>query len=451
MRYYLSTETRNNRRHESLTTAPLRYRNQTSGSILQKVQKTTMTKKIKQLIYALRREILIFLLLFFTLLCQLPDELHGWNSAWYAMDYSLGFDSRLFIGSVLHLFYPDFLPAGAAYTFVLLSLVLFLFMLSYVLGHALRQLEGLPAEKGLLLLIAFYLLCSGSPSYLWTSENMGRFDMYLLMMALAAIICCSLIRSIWLQLILITLIGLVALSIHQAFMFLFFPLLFTLYVEAAFGKKAGKAPVLFALIGIAAMGAAFLYFQLFSHIHIPSCDELISLLSARTDLPINDVALNYEYFTETSRSSSELVFNQLGERIRYGLVTLLLLSPLAALYGFLWRRILQAADKKVKPIYVLLLLSHLCFAPAFLMAIDWGRWFGAFLTMQALQIVILAAKKDAAVLSALSALESAFRKHPYLFLLAGIWIGSLHKFQATLLPDAPIFFTSLYKLYRLIF
>lgn len=104
-------------------------------------------KKAKQFLYTFRREALIFPIVF-TLLRQLPEELHGWNSAWYAMDYSLGFDSRLFIGSVLRLFYPDFLPAKAAYRFVFLSLILLLFLLSWVLGYALRQLEGKMPKKG---------------------------------------------------------------------------------------------------------------------------------------------------------------------------------------------------------------------------------------------------------------------------------------------------------------
>ncbi len=410
-----------------------------------------MTKKAKQFLYTFHREILIFLLLFFTLLCRIPEELHGWNSAWYAMDYSLGFDSRLFIGSVLRLLYPGFLRAEAAWQFVFFSLILLLFLLSLVLGYSLRQLEGQRAEKGLLLVILLYLLSPGSPSYLWTSENMGRFDMYLLTVSLIAVICCILIRSVWLQLILLTILGLIALSIHQAFMFLFFPLFFTLYLKSALAKKQTLLPVLFAVGGMAGMAAAFLYFQLFSHIDITSCEELVSLLTARTDLPVNDIALNYEYFATTAQSFSELVLNQPGERIRYGLVTLLLLSPLAILYGFLWVRILKAAMKKDRPVYALFLLSHLCIVPAFLVAIDWGRWFGAFLTMQALQLVILAAKKDAPVLSALTSLADKFRRHPYIFFLAAVWMGSLHKFQATLLPDAPSFFYSLYALYRLVF
>lgn len=68
-------------------------------------------------------------------------------------------------------------------------------------------------------------------------------------------------------------------------------------------------------------------------------------------------------------------------------------SPLSRSLWFLWVRILKAAEKKDRPVYALFLLSHLCVVPAFLVAIDWGRWFGAFLTMQALQLVILAAKR----------------------------------------------------------
>ncbi len=228
-----------------------------------------MTKKAKQFLYTFHREILIFLLLFFTLLCRIPEELHGWNSAWYAMDYSLGFDSRLFIGSVLRLLYPGFLPAEAAWQFVFFSLILLLFLLSLVLGYSLRQLEGQRAEKGLLLVILLYLLSPGSPSYLWTSENMGRFDMYLLTVSLIAVICCILIRSVWLQLILLTILGLIALSIHQAFMFLFFPLFFTLYLKSALAKKQTLLPVLFAVSGKwRAWRPLFGTSKLFSHIDI---------------------------------------------------------------------------------------------------------------------------------------------------------------------------------------
>lgn len=406
-----------------------------------------MTTKIRQFFHTFHREMILFFLLSCTFLCTLPKELHGWNSGWYAMDYSLGFDSRLLIGSVLKLFYSDFLPANAVYSFVIFSTFVLLALLSCLLGYALRHNEGSTAGKGLLVLIAFYLLCPGSPAYLWSTENMGRFDLYLMIFTLlAACLCCG-IKSIPVRLLLFTICGLAALATHQVFIFIFFPLLFTMYLITITEEKAKTTHIILALAGMGILGIVFLYFQFFSQIHVTSCEELVALLSARTDLVVSDVALRYEYFTGIAQSTQDLMLNQLGERIRYGIITLFLLSPLFIIYGWFWMQILKTARGK----YLLILLSQLAFIPAFLLTIDWGRWFGAFLTVQALQIVILAAKKDAVVLSALTHLNALIHKHPLCFLCTGIWLGSLHKFEATLLPDAPVFFTSLYQLYSTIF
>lgn len=428
-----------------------------------------MTEKIKYFFHTFYRELLFFILFAFTLLSTLPDELHGWNSGWYAMDYSLGFDSRLFIGSLLRLFYPNFLPASAVYTFVLLSLIFLLALLAYVLGYALRRFAGSVSETGLLVLIALYLLCPGSPAYLWSAENMGRFDMYLLLITLIAGIVYLHVHSATVCLVLYTVCGLVALSIHQGYFFTFFPLLLTLYILTVTSEtKNNSRHLTAAFLCIGILGAAFLYFQFFSHIHAVTCEQLVAALRARTDLVLNESALRYEYFSGIAKSAQDLVLNQLGERIRYGIVTLLLLSPLAAVYGWFWFHLLKAAftlshrqtpsGKKCSYTNNLLLLRHLpillsqlLFLPAFILTIDWGRWFGAFLTVQALQIIFLAVKKDASTLSALEKLHTAIRKHPILFLCTALWLGNLHKFQATLLPDAPIFFASLYKLFRIVF
>lgn len=407
-----------------------------------------MLKTIKSKCYLFRRELCIFILLFLTFLCTLPDTLHEWNSAWFAMDYSLGFDSRLFIGSLLRLFYPDFLPAEAAYTFVSITILLFLFVLSYILGYTLRTAEGTKAQTGLLILITLYLLGPGSPAYLWTQENFGRFDIFLLFITLLAAVFCFKASSAPARLIVLTLAGLAALCIHQAFMLIFFPLLFVLLADVMFEKKNSKAFILAGLVCCMLLAIVFLYFQLFSQIKASGIEELTAALSQRTSLPVNEVALRYEYFASTSQSSKELVMNGLGERLRYGAVTLFLLTPFGGIFLFLWKSILKEASRS-KWKYWLILAGNAAFIPAFALTIDWGRWFGALLTVLTLQIVFLAAKKDAPVLAGLTRLTLTFHKHPYLFILTGLWLGSLSKFQATLLPDAPVFFTSLYKLYSL--
>ncbi len=407
---------------------------------------------------------LLFLLLASTFLCSLPNQLHGWNSAWYAMDYSLGVDSRLFVGSFLRLFYPDFLPASSAYAFNVLSTLVLLALLSHVLASVLRLVENTPCETGLLALTTLWLLSPGSPAYLWNTENMGRFDLYLFLVTLIAAAVFLHVRAVSVRFAVFTICGMVCLAIHQGYLFTFFPLLAAMYLLTAENRKQ----LIAAFSCMAVLGVVFLYFQFFSHIRPGSYEELASVLAARTDLPLNESALRFEYFSGFADSARELVTNQLGERIRYGIVTLLLLSPLALLYGWFWQKILRKpaaledmdapggktclfGGKTLFTRHLPILSSLLLFLPAFVLTIDWGRWFGAFLTVQFLQVIFLAAKKDAAACSVLASLSTAVRRHPFPFLCAGIWLGSLQKFQATLLPDAPAFFASAYRLFHMLF
>ena len=266
---------------------------------------------------------LLFLLLASTFLCSLPDQLHGWNSAWYAMDYSLGVDSRLFVGSFLRLFYPDFLPASSAYAFNVLSTLVLLALLSHVLASVLRLVENTPCETGLLALTTLWLLSPGSPAYLWNTENMGRFDLYLFLVTLIAAAVFLHVRAVSVRFAVFTICGMVCLAIHQGYLFTFFPLLAAMYLLTAENRKQ----LIAAFSCMAVLGVVFLYFQFFSHIRPGSYEELASVLAARTDLPLNESALRFEYFSGFADSARELVTNQLGERIRYGIVTLLLLSP----------------------------------------------------------------------------------------------------------------------------
>ena len=405
--------------------------------------------KLKHICYTFRYEFIIFLFLILTFVLSIPKELHSWTTAWYAMDYSLGLDSRLLIGSLLRLIYPDFLDVQAAYSFVFFATILLLILLSCVLGYALRKSEKEPFKKGLLYLVILYLICPGSPAYLWSLENYGRLDLYLLIFTAVSIVIYYKVNHLMLRLILVTLMGVMAISTHQVFMFIFFPLLFTIYLDSISEKGAKTIHKIIAGLCILSLAGLFLYFQFFSGINVGSLEELVSLLTGRTNLPIHDIALNYEYFTSFTASVYDLMLNELSERIRYGIITLFLLTPLWVVYGYLWIQILKQKGARYK--YIFFLLSQLCFLPAFLLTIDWGRWFGAFITVQALQIIMLVAKKDAAVISALTRLSTQLRKHPLIFILFGIWMVVLQKFQATLLPDAPLFFTTIYQLYKFFF
>lgn len=418
-------------------------------------------KKLRRFLYEYRREGLIFLLLFLELLRTLPDAIYDWCNAFFVVDYSLGFDSRLLIGSVLKLFYPEYLPARSVYHFVLLSLIVLLLLVSCLLGYALRRLQKTSAGTGLLLLVVLYLACPGSPAYLWSTENMGRLDLYLLILTLLGGILYLKVSSVTVRLIAFTVTGLLAICVHQAFIFVFFPLLFLMFIDTMTEYGTKKKHFILGIAGLVLLVAAAAYFQFFSHINATSPEALVSSLSARTDMAIGDSPLRLEYFSDFAASTLSVISAEAGERIRYGIITVFLLLPLAFIYGYLWKTIAHILRKGVggsisvsfpeKFKYWMILLSQLAFVPVFLLTLDWGRWFGAFLTVQAMQIIFLAAKKDAVVLSALSSLGTTLRRHPYPFLVLILYLASMHKFEAVLLPDAPAFFSSVYRFYDMLF
>ena len=144
--------------------------------------------KLKHTFNIFKFELIIFLFLILTFILSIPKELHGWTTAWYAMDYSFGLDSRLLIGSLLRLVYPDFIDVQVVNLFVIISTILLLILLSYVLGYAIKNAGKETYKKGLLYIVILYLICPGSPAYLWSMENYGRLDLYLLIFTAVSII-----------------------------------------------------------------------------------------------------------------------------------------------------------------------------------------------------------------------------------------------------------------------
>ena len=127
-------------------------------------------------------ELMVGIFLLYSVYINRADNIYSYVKAWYVIDYSYGFGSRLLIGSLLHLLCGEVVTDAAAYCFVVASLCLLSAAVALFAGYIYRRVTNQEVKKAVLFLIVFYIASPASPEYLWTVENMGRLDTYLFLL-----------------------------------------------------------------------------------------------------------------------------------------------------------------------------------------------------------------------------------------------------------------------------
>ena len=152
-------------------------------------------------------------------------DLQGWSSAWNAMDYSMGTGSRLLIGSIYRLFYGEYLDYTVAYKYVAVGTILTILVLAIVLGRMIRLAVAKNGHIRHVVLgaVALYLVAPFSIAYVWNDQNLGRLDVYMLLVALLALLAGLTIKNTYVKCVCYTLLGVVGLAIHQGFAVLYYP------------------------------------------------------------------------------------------------------------------------------------------------------------------------------------------------------------------------------------
>lgn len=375
-------------------------------------------------------ELCTFVYLAYLLLVTAAEEINGWVAVWYATDYSIGFSSRLLLGSVLKWFYPDYLPANAAYRLVIMTLLLICLLTALVFGKVYRKIKTTGSENGFLIFVLLYLASPASPAYLWSKENMGRLETFLVLFSLIILLICMNIGSHIVRYLLYSLLGVLCVALHQAYVFLFLPLLAAILVVELYENKWKKQNLVGAVVTMVIIGGTFLFFQFSSRIYYDDYLKLTEVIQSKTDLYVCDGTLQQEYFWEIKQHFVNNMLPDLRQRLRFGALTILALSPVFLFYAGLWKTAFQRASAKTdKRKYILIWLTNLAYVPIFALMTDWERWWGAFFTVQIFIIAVLAFKKDENILFALERVF-AFAKKNW-FLVAGIvlYLCTLDKFQ----------------------
>ncbi len=384
-------------------------------------------------------ELATFFVLLIRFVLERPDGISGWAPTWYALDYSMGSGSRLLIGSLLHLLSPNGVSAAGAQRFASVAILACIALIALLFGRTYRAASD-EAKPAAALLIALYAAAPYSVAYLWNAVNFGRLDTYLLLLALAAVLSVNVKRTP-VKYALLTALCIVALMVNQVFLFIFFPVAAAaFFVDAFAGYQLNKKRLPLALGAFTLVGAAFLYFQLFSGVRFSSTGAMVAALSAQGDLDISFNALDYEYFRPFLYGVQNhfLPFLRGETPVRYALCELVFLSPAVAALTCLWTGMFRYLRKANVPVFhapqPYMLLSLLLFLPAFATTVDWNRWLAALFTCQTLMFCALLLARDPAMRASAESLSGVVRRHLPETALALLFLATLETFGARYFP-----------------
>lgn len=404
-------------------------------------------------------EVIIIAYLLFKLLITRPEIINGYVSLWYAIDYSYGFGSRLLIGSILRNISKDgFVEADTAYAFVVIALIILCICVGLLLGKIYRKVRtyGTDISFAAAVMIVLYLASPASPEYLWTEPNMGRLDTYLLINTILIIFISFKICNKYIRYGLFLVIAVLSILIHQIYFFLFFPTLLVIMICDFWKEGLGKKDRMYIIIPIVSafiIFGTFCYMQFNSGIFYDNLDNLYNDLCASTTVYIDKAPLQAEYFWSIKDHFIKNMLPDTKERLRFTPLTVIMLAPIWLIYTKIWNMVVKSCTDKVsKWKYILIRLTNIAYIPVFILMNDYGRWFGALLTVMLFDVLILLFNADDRVIDAVDKCGAFFRKYPVLPLAIIMYSACLEKFQSLAwMQQVEDFFYSSFDLYAMIF
>lgn len=393
-------------------------------------------KKIRELAYEYSMELMVAAYLIYSLYINRAGGIYGYVNSWYVINYSYGFGSRLLIGSLINMLAGDFVTKRFAYNFVLAALCTICILMAFVIGRVYRKMPDKQSKAAVLFLAAFYLMSPASPEYLWTWENMGRLDTYLLLLSLVAVIVFFTAKNVIVKYALFAMIGCLCVLIHQAYVFLFFPVMLVMIIEEIWKSGFKRGRIAGGVIVSLIIGGLFLVMQFCSGIYYDDLDALMAELRAHADFLVDEGPMEAEYFWTILENFTRNMVPEIPHHLKYGFMLVCMLCPLWGTYLWIWfRAIRNSGSKNEKIKYVLMLMTNLAYIPVFAMMNDWGRWFAALFTVGMLDIFVLAWNHDERIVKSLYALGGQIIKNPMLYILLILYIGTFEKFEGLNFPE----------------
>lgn len=393
-------------------------------------------RKIKALLSAYAIELMTAMYLIYSLYINRAGSIYGYVNAWYVINYDYGFGSRLLIGSLINLLTGGFVTGIFAYNFVLTALCAVCVLTAFVIGRVYKKLPDRQAKLAVLFLAVFYLMSPASPEYLWTAENMGRLDTYLLLLSLVAVVIFFAAGNAVVRYVLFAVLGCLCVLIHQAYVFLFFPLMLVMMIEDIWENNLKKQYVIGGIAVSAAVGGLFLIMQFQSGIYYDNLEVLMGELNAHADFAVDAGPMEAEYFWTIAENFTRNMVPEIPHHLKYGFMLVCMLGPVWITYLWIWvYAVRHSSERKEKVKYILMLMTNLAFVPVFALMNDWGRWFAALFIVGFLDILVLAWRQDEGICASLKALGGGISRNPAWFILLVLYISTFEKFEGLNFPD----------------
>lgn len=370
-------------------------------------------------------ELVIFGVLIAQLVLIIPSEISQWVAAWYALSYKDGMGSRLLVGSLINLFCPDYVSAEFAYKFVVASLVLLCFLVSFLYGQMIRHSKNIKSAG---YFVALYLSCPGSIVCFWYNGT-GRLEAYSLIWCLLCVILFEKVKNIYIKYLITAITLCLILLTHQGTLFLYGPILMTLILYDI--VKEFQVKKAFMSLGILGGGTLlFFYLQIYSGLHYATCDEAFRVLSSRTDMLLDYNAVRLEYYASMAENfeyGQKYFFEYYDVCVKV-FVALIMSLPLIIFIVGIWKSSFSKSDiKLIKNPQSWVLLSDIAFIPIYVLMCDWGRWTCALIGVLFFQVAYMLYKNEAGMRKTFEAIEAFIEKNGFLCIIVLIYLASLEK------------------------
>lgn len=368
-----------------------------------------------------RDKIFMWSMAFLAFLWYLKDcdsHMSFYNSTLYAFSYKYGFISRGFVGSVyqlLDMVLPiDMMKYQSVYYFSICMTVLFYIVLLLFLSKILKVTEH-TQKHNVKLLIAFLGIFM-FPMF-WTAENMGRIDIYFLLLVFLCVYLIMHEKLLWAVVPLLA----ICMCIHQGFTFTSANLILVmLFYKAMMAKQNNKKYMKIFILSFVVISILFLYFEFGNHLRDTTMIETLitdakNLSASGNDY--NETIIDHELLGQGvfAREKSYHICN-----MQETPVFLILFFPYILIAWNFFRNLLRGTKGKERLAYLAVALGNLTLLPELILKVDYGRY--AFFTFfyYIVIVMVLIALKDEKTIFAFEETKQKIKRKvsmPYLLLV----------------------------------